>query len=106
MTMTAERVPSPAATVAELDEQIARVGTCEIAVAFLTYNNADTLPALLATTSRALGARFSGMPAAFVVADASSSDGTLDLFATTGVPAVVTTHDAPLAERVAVPFHG
>ena len=39
-----------------LEEQLARVGTCEVAVAFLTYNNADTLPAVLAIATRALAA--------------------------------------------------
>src|ERR1051325_5074947 len=88
-----------------LDEQIARVGTCDLAVAFLTYNNADTLPAILATTTRALATRFPAAAPALVVADSGSSDGTVDLFAGAGIPAVVTTHDAPLTERVAVPFH-
>jgi glycosyltransferase involved in cell wall biosynthesis len=103
MSMTAERVVSAAGPV---DEQIARVGGCDVAVAFLTYNNADTLPALLTATSRGLAEHFPGMPVAYVVADAGSSDGTRDLFASTAVPSVVITHEAPLAERVAVPFHG
>ena len=88
------------------DEHISRVGACEIAVAVLTYNNADTLPAVLATTTSALAARFPGMPVAFVTADAGSSDGTRELFAAAGVPVVAVTYDPPLAERVAVPFHG
>jgi hypothetical protein len=43
---------------------------------------------------------------AFIGADSGSSDGSLDLIAAAGVPAVLTTHDSPLGERVAVPFHG
>jgi hypothetical protein len=106
MTMTAERAPSPAAASTALDAQIARVGTCDIAVAFLTYNNADTLPGVLAATTRGLAERFPDASAALIVSDAGSSDGTRDLFAAAGIPAVVATHDAPLPERVAVPFHG
>src|SRR5204863_60792 len=43
---------------------------------------------------------------AFVDSDAGSSDGTRDLVAAAGVPAVITTHEAPIGERMAVPFHG
>lgn len=89
-----------------MDEQIARVGGCDVAVAFLTCNNADTLPGLLAATGRGLAEHVPAMPVAYVVADAGSSDGTRDLFASAAVPSVVITHEAPLAERVAVPFHG
>jgi glucosylglycerate synthase len=89
---------------ATVDEQVARVGTCDVAVAFLTYNNADTLPTVLEATTRGLADRFT--PAAFIAADAGSTDGTLDLFAASEIPTVVTTHEAPLGERVAVPFHG
>jgi hypothetical protein len=106
MTMTAERAPSPAAAAASLDEQIARVGACDVAVAFLTYNNADTLPAVVAATTRGVAERFPGTPVAFVGADSGSSDGSLDVIAAAGVPSVLTTHEAPLGERVAVPFHG
>ena len=106
MTMTAERVSSPVTAATPIDEQIARVGPCEIAVAFLTYNNAETLPGVMSATLRGLGARLPGTPVAFIGSDSGSSDGSLDLIATAGVPAVVTTHDAPLGERVAVPFHG
>jgi len=104
--MTAERAPSPAVASTPLDEQVARAGTCEVAVAFLTYNNADTLGPILETTMRGLAERFPGVPVAFVGADSGSSDGSLDLIAAAGVPSVLTTHDAPLGERVAVPFHG
>ncbi|MBM4440264.1 MAG: glycosyl transferase family 2 [Candidatus Rokubacteria bacterium] len=89
-----------------LDAQVARAGTCEIAVVFMTYNNADTLPAVLATTARGLTERFTGASVAYVAADAGSSDGTPDLVAAAGAPSVVVTHEPPLGERVAVPFHG
>lgn len=106
MTMTAERAPSPGAANAALDEQVARVGACDIAAVVLTYNNADTLPDVLAATTRGLVERFPGTAAALVAADSGSSDATLDVVAAATLPAVVTTHKAPLGERAAVPFHG
>jgi glycosyltransferase involved in cell wall biosynthesis len=106
MTMTAERAPSPGAANAALDEQVARVGACDIAAVVLTYNNADTLPDVLAATTRGLVERFPGTAAALVAADSGSSDATLDVVAAATLPAVVTTHEAPLGERAAVPFHG
>jgi hypothetical protein len=106
MTMTAERAPAPAAGSSQLDEQLGHVGTCEVAAAFLTYNNAETLPSVLEVTTRALAARFPGTRIAFIGADAGSSDASGDLIRNAGVPAIVTTHEAPLGERVAVPFHG
>lgn len=106
MSMTAERVPSATAATTPLDEQVARVGACEIAVAFLTYNNADTLPVVLEAALRGLADRFPGAAVALIGADSGSSDGSPDLIAAAGVPAVLTAHEAPLGERVAVPFHG
>ena len=99
MTMTAEAVTP-------LDEQVARVGTTDIAVAFLTYNNADTLPAVAAAAARGVADHFPGSSVAFIDSDGGSSDGTPALLAGVGVPTVLLTHDAPLGERVAVPFHG
>jgi glycosyltransferase involved in cell wall biosynthesis len=89
-----------------VDAEITRVGACDVAVVLLTYNNADTLPALLSATARGLAERFPEIPAALVVADGGSSDTTRDLVAAASVPVVMTTYEAPLAERVAVPFHG
>lgn len=89
-----------------LDEQIARVGSCEVAVAFLTYNNADTLPLVVEAAMRGAAECFPGAAVAFVDADSGSSDGSPEIVAAHGVPTVVAAHDAPLGERVAVPFHG
>jgi hypothetical protein len=99
MTMTAE-LGEP------LEEQVARVGVADIALAFLTYNNADTLPGVLAAATRGAAERFPGAPVALIAADSGSSDGTLDLFAASGLPTVLVTHDTPPGERVSVPFHG
>jgi hypothetical protein len=89
-----------------LDAQIAGVGGCEIAVTFLTYNNADTLPAVVAAAARGVAESFPGAAIAFVDADGGSTDGSPGVIAGFGLPTVLTTHAAPLAERVAAPFHG
>src|SRR5205814_305702 len=108
----AEREPTPVTAdgaphrPASLDEQIARVGTADVVVAFLTYNNADTLPAVMAAAARGVAESLPDATLAFVDSDAGSSDGTRDLVAAAGVPAVITTHEAPIGERMAVPFHG
>ena len=52
--MTADGAPHRPAS---LDEQIARVGTADVVVAFLTYNNADTLPAVMAKVRTTNGQR-------------------------------------------------
>ena len=104
MTMTAEAERRPASAV--LEEQVARVGTCDLAIAFLTYNNADTLPAVLAAATRGVGERFSDAAVAFIGSDAGSTDGSPDLIAASAMPSVLVRHEPPRAERVAVPFHG
>jgi hypothetical protein len=105
MTMTAERASSSAG-VEPLDAQVARLRPCEIAVAWLTYNNADTVSAVAAAAARGAADRFPGASITFIVADAGSSDGTPALLGAAGLPTVVTTHESPPAERVATPFHG
>src|SRR5439155_4382992 len=72
----------------------------------LTYNNADTLPGVMATAARGVVESLPDATVAFVDADAGSSDGTRELVAAAGVPTVVTTYEAPIGERMAVPFHG
>ena len=89
-----------------VDEQIARIGAADVVVAFLTYNNADTLPGVMATAARGVVESLPDATVAFVDADAGSSDGTRELVAAAGVPTVVTTYEAPIGERMAVPFHG
>jgi len=89
-----------------VDEQIARIGAADVVVAFLTYNNADTLPGVMATAARGVVESLPDATVVFVDADAGSSDGTRELVAAAGVPTVVTTYEAPIGERMAVPFHG
>lgn len=102
---------SPPATVeptgpAPIAEQVSRAGPAEIAVCLLTYNNAATVPMVVEAVRAGLAQHFAGVPAALVNADAGSSDGTPDLLAAAGLPAVLTRHETPMTERAAVPFHG
>ncbi len=103
------RRPSPGATSAlpaEIEEQIARTGPVDIAIGLLTYNNADTVKAVAETAALGLEHHFPGVRAAFVNADAGSTDGTPELVAAVGLPTVEFKHEAPLAEQLTVPFHG
>ncbi|MGH7278768.1 MAG: glycosyltransferase [Candidatus Rokuibacteriota bacterium] len=91
---------------AEVDEQVAALGPRDIAVALLTYNNAETVKNVIATAALGLERHFPGATAAVINADAGSSDGTRELLAEAGLPAIRIQHMAPPDERVTVPFHG
>jgi hypothetical protein len=78
----------------------------DIAIGLLTYNNAETLDAVLAVAADGLARHFPTLKAALVVSDAGSSDDTRERAAAAGLPAIVAEHQAPAGERVAVPFHG
>jgi hypothetical protein len=91
---------------APLDEQLARLGSAEIVVCLLTYDNAATVPAVVTAVRAGLAQHFGGVPAALINADAGSSDGTPERVAAGGLPTLLARHEAPAAERVAVPFHG
>jgi glucosylglycerate synthase len=82
-----------------------RLAPVDLAVGLLTYNSAETLGEVLATTTAGI-ARFPDLRSALIVADAGSSDATRERVAAATVPAVVVEHEAPAGERVAVPFHG
>ena len=82
-----------------LDEQIARIGTADVVVAFLTYNNADTLPEVMATAARGVVESLPDATVAFVDADGGSSDGTRELVAAMSVPTAVTTYEASTGQR-------
>src|SRR5262245_65729547 len=99
--MSTERASGPTAALitdppptTRLDEQIARVGTTDVAVAFLTYNNAETLPEIVAAVARGAGG-LRDAAVALVDMDAGSSDGTPGIVAGAGLPAVLATYDAP-----------
>jgi hypothetical protein len=78
----------------------------DIAVALLTYNNAETVKAVAAAAAAGLAQHFPGTRAAVIDADAGSSDGTVEALEAAGLPVVVTRFEPPAGERAAVPFHG
>ncbi|HEV8584767.1 MAG TPA: glycosyl transferase family 2 [Methylomirabilota bacterium] len=78
----------------------------DVAVALLTYNNAETAKTVAATAAAGLARHFPGVSATLVNADAGSSDGTPDLLEAAGLPIVAVRYEPPAGERAAVPFHG
>jgi hypothetical protein len=82
------------------------VSPCEIAVGVPTYNNAETVAAVAKVVRAGLERHFPGVRAVLINADAGSSDATLDLLAAAELPLVRVRHATPLAQRLAVPFHG
>src|SRR2546426_5588647 len=91
---------------AEVERQLEGASPCEIAVGVLTYNNATTVPTVVEVVRTGLERHFAGVPAVLINADAGSSDATPDLLAAAGLPLVRARHETPLAQRIAVPFHG
>ena len=100
-----DRLQAPAFP-AEVERQLEGASPCEIAVGVLTYNNATTVPTVVEVVRTGLERHFAGVPAVLINADAGSSDATPDLLAAAGLPLVRARHETPLAQRIAVPFHG
>ena len=98
--------PQAPAFPAEVERQLEGASPCEIAVGVLTYNNATTVPTVVEVVRTGLERHFAGIPAVLINADAGSSDATPDLLAAAGLPLVRARHETPLAQRIAVPFHG
>ena len=101
-----DTAPALAPPPPELDRQLAALAPCEIVVGLPTYNNAATVPAIVAAVCAGLAAHFTGASAALVNVDAGSTDRTPELLAEAGMPCVLARHEAPSVERAAVPFHG
>ena len=80
--------------------------SADVAVAFLTYNNAETVKTVAAAAAAGLAQHFPGVSAALIDADAGSSDGTTEALEAAGLPVVVARYEPPAGERAAVPFHG
>src|SRR2546428_4390487 len=74
---------------ADVQEQVQRVGSREIALGILTYNNATTVRHVAETAVRGVEKHFSGRSAALVNADAGSADATRDLLAGIDLPALM-----------------
>lgn len=90
--MTAEAVASPASV--------------DLAVAVLTYNNADTIKDVVTIAAEGVARHFPELSATLIAADAGSSDDTRELVDAGGLPVVKLQFQPPAGERVAVPFHG
>src|SRR5437762_2406615 len=101
-----DTAPALAPPPPELDRQLAALTPCEIVVGLPTYNNAATVPVIVAAVRAGLAAHFTGASAALVNVDAGSTDRTPELLAEAGMPCVLARHEAPSVERAAVPFHG
>ena len=78
----------------------------DLAIAVLTYNNAETVGPVAAAIAGALRGAFADVPAALVHADAGSADDTVERLAGAGLRPVRVPYQAPAGERVTVPFHG
>jgi len=78
----------------------------DVAIALLTYNNAETVKAVAEAASAGIAKHFPGMSATLIDADAGSSDGTPEALEGAGLPVVTTRYEPPAGERAAVPFHG
>ena len=78
----------------------------DLAVALLTYNNADTVTSVVGAAVEGVARHFPDLTATLIAADAGSSDGTPGLMEVAGLPVVRARYEPPAGERVAVPFHG
>lgn len=78
----------------------------DLAIAVLTYNNAETVKGVVAAAAEGIARDFPELAATLIAADAGSSDGTRDLLQSAGLPVVTVPYEPPAGERVAVPFHG
>ena len=78
----------------------------DLAIAVLTYNNAETVKGVVTAAAEGIARDFPELAATLIAADAGSSDGTRDLLQTAGLPVVTVPYEPPAGERVAVPFHG
>lgn len=89
-----------------VEEQVAALGSADVAVALLTYNNADTAREVAEAAARGIEKHLPEARSALINVDVGSSDGTPDTLPDAGLPLIHVAHEAPLNERVNVPFHG
>jgi hypothetical protein len=90
----------------EVCGEVDALGPRDLAVAVLTFENAQTVERVVAAARDGVQKHFAGTPALVVNVDAGSSDGTAEHFKDIGLPAVCVRHEAPVGERASVPFHG
>jgi hypothetical protein len=90
----------------EVRGEIDALAPRELAVAILTFENAQTVERVLAAAREGMQKHCAGLAAMVVNVDAGSSDATAEGFKDLGLPAVSVRHEAPVGERASVPFHG
>ena len=78
----------------------------DLAIAVLTYNNADTVKGVVTAAADGAAQHFPELNATLIAADAGSSDASATLVQSTGLPLVAVSYEPPAGERVSVPFHG
>jgi hypothetical protein len=78
----------------------------DLAIAVLTYNNAETVKIVVTAAGEGVARHFPDLHATLLVADAGSADTTRELVHSAGLPVVAVPYEPPAGERVAVPFHG
>ncbi len=78
----------------------------DLAIAILTYNNAETVKGVVTAAAEGVARHFPELRATLIAADAGSSDGTSELVQSGGLPVVAVRYEPPAGERVTVPFHG
>lgn len=91
---------------ADVEETLAHLGPRDVAVGLMTYNHAETVGGVATALAQGLARDLPGTTAVLVNADAGSTDGTGNVLLSAGLPTVRIRHEAPLAERLTVPFHG
>ncbi len=78
----------------------------DLAIAVLTYNNAETVKTVVTAAAEGVARHFPDVHATLLAADAGSADTTRELLHSAGLPVVDVPYEPPAGERVAVPFHG
>lgn len=78
----------------------------ELVVAVHTYNHGETLKRVVDAVGLGLEKYTSQLPVALVASDAGSSDDPARILGQPGLPVVLGRHNAPLSERMSVPYHG
>jgi hypothetical protein len=81
-------------------------GAADLAIAVLTYNNADTVKDVVTAAADGVARHFPDLSATLIAADAGSSDATPALVQAAGLPVVTVPYEPPAGERARVPFHG
>ena len=80
--------------------------TADLAIAVLTYNNADTVKDVVTAAADGVARHFPDLSATLIAADAGSSDASPALVQAGGLPMVAVPYEPPAGERARVPFHG